>query len=231
MKRIVATIVCAGILLLSGAAGAATISTLPSWDGSLSIGAMGEPNSATYGQTFRITPGMDNRLTSATFYVNDLRNPDAVDFAFYVYQWTGTRITGNALYASSMVTTQGSAGFEAISFNNINVDLTPGDYVAFGSASNFFDGITGQSEWGITGDDSAYADGTFVFMNNGSDFNMLFTNDWETTADFLPTDLAFTIELGRGAPPTAVPEPSIPLLGGVVLVWIGLSKLRIKKIG
>jgi hypothetical protein len=222
-----AAILSAGILLLGGAAGAATISTLPSWNGSLSIGAMGEPNSATYGQTFRINPGMDNRLTSATFHVNDLSNPDAVDFALYVYQWTGARITGDALYASSMVTTQGAAGFEAITFNNINVDLAPGDYVAFGSASNFFDGLTGQSEWGITGDDSAYADGTFVFMNNGSDFNMLFTNDWDTTAGFLPTDLAFTIELGNGVSPTPVPEPSTLLLFGAGIAGIGLLKKRL----
>ncbi|NJL21994.1 MAG: hypothetical protein HC895_16165 [Leptolyngbyaceae cyanobacterium SM1_3_5] len=40
------------------AAQALTINTTPSWNGSSSITAFGEPNTATYGQTF--TVGSDN---------------------------------------------------------------------------------------------------------------------------------------------------------------------------
>lgn len=230
MKRVLAAILCAGILLLNGTAGAATISTLPHWDGTSSFAEMGEPDTATYGQTFRIRPGTDTALTSVTFYINDFSNHDAIDFALYVYRWTGTRITGDALYASPVVSTRGAFGFEAVTFNNINVDLAPGDYVAFGSASSFFDGFPGQSEWGRTEDDNAYTDGTLVFMNNGSDFNLLFDDDWITSDLIVPADLVFEMEFDKETlPPSPVPEPSTFLLVGVGIAGIGLLSGKIKR--
>ena len=184
---------------------AGPISTVGSWDGSSSVSAMGEPDTATYGQTF--TAPADNVLTSFTFYVNDDENPDFLDFAAYVYAWDGLKATGPALFTSGGMSTTdngGAGGFETITVNTGGVTLVPGSlYVAFFSASNFFDGIAGTSTWGYL-DADGYAGGGFWFSNNGNNFAALTTNNWENFVGGGVDDLAFSMEFS----PSQVPEPA-----------------------
>jgi hypothetical protein len=234
LKKVLSILICASILIFTGIAGASVIDTATSlWDGVTSVYNMGEPTTATYGQTFRISPGQDNILQSISFYVDDYSNPGPVDFALYVYQWDGpnSTITGNALYESAPVSTTnngGAGGWETFTFNNINTPLTPGDYVFFGSTSNFFNGVNGQSQWGALDEFvyDAYTEGTFVLFNNGGDFSLLSQPYWFAEYGF---DLAFTAEFSPSGPgPEPVPEPHIMPLIGAGIFGIGVLRRKLR---
>jgi hypothetical protein len=186
---------------------AISIETLSGWTGN-GVGNFGEDNSgihtdsgvyATYGQTFKILSGMDNVLQSITFYVNDAwTQPDTVDFAIYLYEWGGTGIVGDVLYASPPLSTTQASGYEEFKAHAGGVQLKADtNYVAFMSASRFFDGEIGFGSVGLTS--TPYLDGKYVFMNNKMDFDRLVANPWRSI-DAL--DLAFRVDL------TPVPEPS-----------------------
>ncbi len=170
---------------------AATLETYSQWGGTTSISSFGETNTATYGQTFTATADMGS-LSSFTFYINDSVDPDYVDFKGYVASWDGTKATTILFTSASMSTSNngGSDGFETITVSTGGVSLTAGQqYVVFLCASDDFDGVNGTSVWGRV-DDSAYTDGTFVYLNNGSDFSLLSTATWSTWGG----DLAFILE-------------------------------------
>jgi hypothetical protein len=170
------------------------IDTTSSWDGLYSIAAFGESNTATYGQTFT-APETSSPLTEFTFYLDDY-NPDVIDFAAYVMAWDGTKATGPVLYSSAMQSTTGTSGFDTLTFNTGELILTPGQqYVAFLSASNFFDGVSGTGQMGYISND-VYNAGMFVYLNNGSDFNSLTTTSWDTS--WGGGDLAFKASFGDG---------------------------------
>jgi hypothetical protein len=169
-----------------------TIDTTIFWDGSSFVQSFGEDNTATYGQTF--TAG-SSPLTEFTFYLNDYSNSDSVDFAAYVMAWDGTKATGPVLYSSAMWSSAGSSDFEILTFDTGELILTPGQrYVAFLSASNFFDGEFGTASVGYMSGD-VYSDGMFVYSNNGSNFESLTANDWTIGYG---GDLAFKASFGDG---------------------------------
>ncbi|HEY2572527.1 MAG TPA: autotransporter outer membrane beta-barrel domain-containing protein, partial [Verrucomicrobiaceae bacterium] len=69
-------------------------------------------------------------------------------------------------------------------------------YVAFFSASNNFNGISGDARMGLDSSGS-YPGGGFYFLNNGNNFGAVTTNNWDPTFSFL--DLAFDfVFLGPG---------------------------------
>jgi len=195
----------ASLLLASEARADSIIETTSSWDGSLSVSYFGEPDTATYGQTF-IAPG--GNLNSFTFYVNDNLDPDFVEFKAYVMAWdVGTQmVTGPILFQSGALSTTnngGADGFETFTVNTGGVALTTGNsYAAFFSVSDLFDGSLGTSNWGIIYPADIYAGGQFVFYNNGNNFGLLTAGAWDT---FGPADLAFQMSFGDTQ---AVPEPA-----------------------
>ncbi|BAY74849.1 hypothetical protein NIES25_12650 [Nostoc linckia NIES-25] len=226
------SIVTAGAAIIAlGAAGNAqaqtVIDTTPSWNGTDSITPFGEFNTATYGQTF--TVGSDNVLNDFTFFLNDFDGqPDVVDFAAYVAEWDGFKATGPILYQSAPQSTTNAPGFEQFTFNTGGISLTSGkQYVAFLSASNFFDGTSGLAGLGaITGSQDVYSGGDFVFYNNGSDFSLLTQNTWDGGVGNGFGESAFKISL---SPATAsVPEPTT-MLGILAFGAFGISSLNKRK--
>ncbi len=202
----------AGALALSVAAHAqTTYDTTGSWDGSSSIAAFGNPNTATYGQTF-VAPG--GNLTDFTFYVNPEGNTLSMEAD--VFAWSGSLIGGNgpqgavgpALYTSGpgAFVISGS-GFQAVKVNTGGTPLTAGsNYVALLTVSEPSDyaATTGGSAWGdllfnhVAGDGG----GGFNFDNNGNNHAALNNGNWDDFADF--GDLAWTAHFSGVS---ATPEP------------------------
>lgn len=202
------------------------IDTTPGWNGSQGMSLFGEPNTATYGQTF--TVGSDNVLNDFSFWVNDLLSggPDSTDFAAYVMEWDSatSRAKGNILYESGMQSTTGAAGMEKFVFNTGGTVLTSDkQYVAFLSASNFFDGVTGRSAVGAIRN-GVYNGGTFVYNNNGANFSALTANQWSSSASF---DLAFQASFSQAS--ASVPEPS-SMLGLLAFGTLGTGSLLKRKL-
>lgn len=201
------------------AAHAATINTASSWDGSSLITPFGETDTATYGQTF--TVGADNVLQSFSFFLGGFES-EAVDFAAYVMGWDGAQAEGSILYQSTKQTKDSNSSFEEFTFNTGGINLTSGQqYVAFLSASNFFDGILGTTGMGYL-DSDVYSGGGFVFRNNGSDFSLLTSTPWETFIGNGVDDTAFKASFTSSA---AIPTPA--LLPG--LIGMGVATLRKRK--
>jgi hypothetical protein len=206
--------VIVGILLfLAGPLQAGVISTIPDWDGSAFVGDFGEPETATYGQTFSLST--ESSMNSFTFYVDDFLDPGVIDFQAYVYSWddSSNRITGSSLFAGNAMSTtnnSGAGGFEEFSIDTGGINLSAGKYVAFFTASNLFDGSPGTGKMGFVNGDE-YAGGSFVSINNGDNFGALSSNSWSKWAS--TPDLAFTITT------TVVPIPAA--------VWLMFSALAV----
>lgn len=220
-----ASAACMAFGLIGNAQAASLIDTTPSWDGTLYIDAMGESNTATYGQTF--TVGSDNVLNDFTFWLADRNDPAPVDFAGYVMAWDGSKATGNILYQSGQRSTTSAVGMEKFTFNTGGTNLTSGQqYVAFLSASNFFDGVSSLANMGSLRT-NVYNGGDFVYYNNGSNFSALTINSWDCTGGCFG-DAAFTANFSS-ASAQSVPEPSSSLGLFVFGTFVASKVLKRKK--
>jgi hypothetical protein len=202
------------------------IDTTPSWNGTDFIQPFGEFNTATYGQTF--TVGSDNILNDFTFFLNDFDGQsDVVNFAAYVAEWDGSKATGPILYESIPQSTTNAPGFEQFTFNTGGIGLTSGkQYVAFLSASNFFDGTSDIAGLGAITSQDVYSGGDFVFYNNGSDFSLLTQNAWDGGVGNGFGESAFKASFSQKI--ASVPEPTT-MLGILAFSAFGISSLHKRK--
>ena len=223
MKSLVAIVSCVLLVSFATSAEAVTIDTLSGWNGTRSVQSFGETNTASYGQTFTVGAG-ETQLNNFTFLINDFLDPDTIDFAAYVMEWDGVdRATGPVLFASAGMTTTnngGADGFEAFSVDAGGLHLNAGSqYVAFFSASDFFDGALGTGSMASVLTDD-YAGGGFVFLNSGSNASQWDSEPW--TVNFSGArDLAFTMDFS-----TPMPEPSAAMLFGIGALIVGATTRR-----
>jgi hypothetical protein len=140
---------------------------------------------------------------------------DPVDFAGYLMRWDGKKAIGPVLFASSMVSTTNTlqvGEFDRFDFNTGGLVLEEGaEYVAFVSASNFFDGDAGVVQMSTGLHNNPYPDGAFVFNINGQNFDLLTTTDWDSLAG---TDAQFFASFSETTAP--IPEP-----GSLALLALG----------
>lgn len=220
MRKIVAVLVTVG--LVAGVASASSVDTTGSWNGSDGVYYWGEPNTATYGQTF--TVGADTVLNSFSFFLQQ-DGSSATNFAAYVYAWdsANSRATGSALWSSASSTdnNEGSGGFDEIGFNTGSLSLTNGgEYVAFFSITGYEDSdYNDYHAWGHTRTD-AQAGGEFVFINNGNDASQWTSSAWTLNWYGPGTDLAYTMNFSPG---NVVPAPASMLLA---VLGLGVSAFK-----
>jgi hypothetical protein len=210
-----------------------TLDTTPFWDRSSVITWFGEPNTATYGQTF-VVPETDNVLNSFTFL---LRQDDLAPspFQFFVMAWDPIhlRATGPVLFSSTPLTTSERGVMKRYTILTGSLQLISGmQYVAFINCSNLFDGLEDNTAMaGLTQD--AYPGGAFVFLNNGDQFDRVRQDAWSTNWLATGGDTAFIAQFSPGGAGAVVPEPGewlLPLCAGAALLfncrrlWSGRTK-------
>lgn len=184
----------------------------------------GEFNTATYGQTFTVTG--DNNLNSFSLYLTGFA-PDPVDFRGYLYEWNGSRAAGTALFVSADQHFMGSSYEkpQEFSFATGGIALEVGKaYVAFLSASELFNGTDSTASMpysGVYGTNNLNT-GNFVYYNNGNNFSLLTTSDWDKKNG--QDDVWFKASLSS----TQVPEPASLVLLSIGIVGLQVSRRRRK---
>ena len=176
-----------GIPTIARAASIGNIDTTPSWNGTTFISSFGSPNTATYGQTI-MAPEGTNSLTSFSFF---LLGPTTMVFRGFVADWDSVnkKVLGTPLYESAPRGVSQSANYEEVVFNIPGgLALKAGQtYVLFASISKDPGQPNSAGKWGSVGNNTAYPDGQFVFMNNTNDTTMWTSTAWSTISQ----DLAF----------------------------------------
>jgi hypothetical protein len=146
----------------------------------------GNPNTATYGETFTAPSNGDVNLQDFGFYMGNPEVPGNILLRAYIATWTGTN-AGTLLYTSADFDFA-NTGNDHITFSTGGLTLTPGaSYVAFLSVSELYGQSSGESF--ISQGDPTIPGGNFVYYNNGGDFAALFNSTWDATG--LKPDWAF----------------------------------------
>ena len=174
---------------------------------------LGNPNTATYGETFSAPTNGDTVLESLGFYMAGPYVGGDIILSAYIASWTGTG-AGTLLYTSPSLD-YANTGNAELTFSTGGIALTGGaEYVAFLSVSQYYGQSVGESY--ISVGTPTIPGGNFVFCNNGGDFAELFNSPWSDTG--AKPDWAFTADF-------TTPEPgTVMLLGAGLLGLVGLRR-------
>lgn len=230
LSRLLAIRLVTAILTLEVApvvAAPITISTVPAWDGTSSIGDFGSAGFSAWGQ-FVTAPTGTNRLLDFTFIVSDAIQGPApqyrhvpVEFTAHVVEYDpSTRmVVGPVLYSSSSVTVPltDTLVFKPYTFTPDAQVEADSVYLMFLFATNFALSVPDDSRLRMASSNAnTYGGGAYnIPLGAGSDFDDLLTAPWRFTAG---DDLAFSARFDR----TPVPEPgSMALLIGALLAAVG----------
>ena len=171
----------------------------------------GNPNTATYGETFTAPNSPNDNLVDFGFYMAGPSLPGNIILGGYIATWTGSH-AGTLLYSSSEVNYPNTGNAELV-FNTGGLTLTPGaSYVMFLSVSNYYGQSSGES-FVSSGSGNIPGSG-FAYYNNAGNFNELFTNNWDASG--LKPDWAVNLDFNSGGAPT--PEPGTLALLGTGLI-------------
>ncbi len=166
----------------------------------------GNPNTATYGETFTAPSNGDVNLQDFGFYMGSPEVAGDILLRAYIATWTGTQ-AGTLLYTSADFD-YANTGDAHLTFSTGGLPLTPGaSYVAFLSVSELYGQSSGEAF--VSQGDPTIPGGNFVYYNNGGDFAALFNSTWDATG--LKPDWAFNATFTSGG-------------GGLTLVSAASSK-------
>src|SRR5262249_14373756 len=148
------------------------IDTIAQWNGTSFISSWGVTNTATYGQTITAT-NLNSKLNSFTFELSQTSGTPP-NYQAFVYQWdpVNRHIVGPPLFTSAPLvapTTANANTYTPVTINTGGIQLTPGQqYVLFFTTSSQTNGAGAAYRYGALTNDTTYAGGKFVFINNGS---------------------------------------------------------------
>lgn len=180
MRRLWIVTLAAAVL---GSSPAWAINTYLGWDKSSSVSTFGCPDTANYGQVITIK-GYRHSLKEFSFWLQgQAGDGQSMVVRAEVFPWNGSMPTGKPLYESEPRTiAYADARFHRETFSP-NIPVTArAQYVMFLTVDRDFDQCTGAYgvTWGSVSD-TAYAGGTFVYLNTGGDGSLWTSTPWTTT--------------------------------------------------
>jgi len=184
----------------------------------------GNPNTATYGETFIAPNSPNTNLADFGFYMAGPVTTGNIELSAYIATWTGTH-AGTLLYTSPEFNYPNTGNAE-IQFNTGGLTLNPGgDYIMFLSVSQYYGQSSGLSF--ISSGSATIPGGGFAYYNNGANFNELFTNNWDNSG--LKPDWAVNLDFNSGSG-GSTPEPgTLALFGSGLACLAGAIRRRINK--
>jgi hypothetical protein len=212
-------------LAACSAAHAETLTNVPAWNGSSSVGTWGDIATPTYGETVTVPVDGNSQLHSFTFDI--FGGGLSLSFRTIVQNWSGTATTGSPLFntAGAVIAAPGVAAYTFTP----DLALTPGGvYILYFTVLGVTQAGHNSYPWGATNTDT-YAGGSFVFSNADSSSTStgsvsdLNSAVWSTTG--CCPDLAFAATF---VAPTSTPEPGT--IGFVLMGALGLAR-RLRRKG